>query len=400
MCRIDLAAQDPDFFEKRVRPLLATQCYSCHGTDQQFAALRLDGRDRILAGGRSGPAAIPGIPDQSLLIKAVRHQGLKMPLGSKLKPDEIGALEKWVREGLPWPEEKTPSVAAGGASNFYQKAMREHWAFQPVAKLRPPDAWGHGSPANPIDRFIAAKLRQSKLQPTPQAEKRVLARRVAYVLTGLPPSREDLQGFLKDGSPAAYESFVDRLLAAPQFGERWARHWMDLMRFAETYGYEWNFEINGAWQYRDYLIRALNSDLPYNDLIREHIAGDLMDKPRTRANGTLNESSLGTASFRLGEMGHDDCIEFRELRTDVVDNQIDTLTKAFQGLTVSCARCHDHKIDPILRKTIRCMESSTARPVTRTLNVEIRTRHAARSFWVEIQHSPGNGIAAAGNSRP
>ncbi len=379
-------AQELDFFEKRVRPLLSTQCYSCHGPDKQFSALRLDARDRILAGGRSGPAAVPGMPDQSLLIKAVRHQGLKMPLGSKLKPDEIAALEKWVEEGLPWPEEKSKAEVAGGVAKFYEKAMREHWAFQPVGKFSPPNSSGFGAPANPVDRFIAAKLQQSKLQPVPQANKHSLARRLAYVLTGLPPSRSDLSAFLNDKSPRAYESFVDKLLAAPQFGERWARHWMDLMRFAETYGYEWNFEINGAWRYRDYLIRAFNADLPYNDLIREHIAGDLMDKPRTRDNGSLNESSLGTASFRLGEMGHDDCIEFRELRTDVVDNQIDTFTKAFQGLTVACARCHDHKIDPIPTEDYYALYGilNSSRPTTRTLNVG-DPNEARRSQLLELK---------------
>ncbi|MBC8166141.1 MAG: DUF1549 domain-containing protein, partial [Bryobacteraceae bacterium] len=386
ICRIELSAQDADFFEKRVRPILATQCYSCHGPEKQFSALRVDGRERILAGGRSGPAAIPGMPDESLLIKAVRHQGLKMPLGSKLKPDEIGGLEKWVREGLPWPEENSKAAAGGEASSFYEKAMREHWAFQLPGKIRPPDGTGLPAIANSIDRFIAAKLQPSKLHLNTQADKRVLARRVAYVLTGLPPSRDELLTFLNDQSPGAYESFVDTLLASPHFGERWARHWMDLMRFAETYGYEWNFEINGAWRYRDYLIRAFNNDVPYDQLIREHIAGDLLDKPRTGGKGTLNESALGTASFRLGEMGHDDCIEFRELRTDVVDNQIDTLTKAFQGLTVSCARCHDHKIDPIPTEDYYSLYGilNSSRPVTRTLNIG-DPNEARRSELLELK---------------
>lgn len=410
-CTQFLSAEDSDFFEKRVRPLLATQCYSCHGPEKQFSALRLDSRHHILAGGRSGPAAVPGSPDESLFIKAVRHQGLKMPLGSKLKADEIAALEKWVREGLPWPEEKADKPLVSSGSNFYEKAIREHWAFQPVKAVRPVEIPGSAATANPIDLFISAKLQQNELQLAPEAERRVLARRLAYVLTGLPPARADLLNFLNDRSSSAYESFVDKLLARPQFGERWARHWLDLMRFAETYGYEWNFEINGAWRYRDYLIRAFNSDLRYDQLIREHIAGDLLDRPRTRDNGALNESILGTASFRLGEMGHDDCIEFRELRTDVVDNQIDTLTKAFQGLTVSCARCHDHKIDPIPTEDYYSLYGilNSSRPVTRTLNVgdpnesgrsrllelKSRVRRETASAWLRETASLGRYIQAA-----
>jgi hypothetical protein len=185
------------------------------------------------------------------------------------------------------------------------------------------------------------------LKPSAPADRQTLIRRLAFVLTGLPPSPLEVDLFVRDKNLGAYERLVDRLLASPHFGEHWARKWMDVMRFAETFGNDWNYEIKGAWLYRDYLIRAFNQDVPYDQLIREHLAGDLLEKPRINALEGINESVIGTASLRLGELGHDDCIRFRQIRTDVVDNQIDTVGKAFQGLTIACARCHDHKLDPI-----------------------------------------------------
>jgi hypothetical protein len=391
------AADDFEFFEKRIRPVLAKNCYACHAAGKQFGALRLDSRALLLQGGQGGPAAIPGNPDESLLIKAVRHEGRKMPLGGKLSPADVTALEEWVRKGLPWPEEK---VAIDAVPGFYQKLIREHWAFQPV-KARPPPKSG----GNPVDAFIQFRLQQAGLRPAPAAQPRQLARRLANVLTGLPPEQIDWH------AAGAYEAYVDRLLASPQFGEQWARHWMDVVRYAETYGYEWNFEIRGAWRYRDYLIRAFNSDLPYDQFVREQIAGDLLDKPRTRDNGKWNESIIGAAFFRLGEMGHDDCIQFRELRTDVVDNQIDTLTKAFQGLTVSCARCHDHKIDPIPTEDYYALYGilNSSRPVTHTLNMrgpsaasratlialKAQIREELARVWLQETSMLGRQLAAA-----
>jgi hypothetical protein len=345
------AAEDVEFFEKKIRPILATKCYSCHAADKQFGGLRLDGKERILRGGQSGPAAIAGKPEQSLLIKAVQHEGsVKMPVGgAKLSAAEITALQDWVRNGLAWPAETANSAKPGaGDPGFYEKVKREHWAYQPI-------------------RVAAARSVDDFMKPAGSAAApRDLARRVSNALTGLPPNPADLQRFLKSGN---YDEYVDRLLASSHFGERWARHWMDVVRYAETYGYEWNFEIKDAWRYRDYLIRAFNDDLPYDRFVREHIAGDLLEKPRVRDG--FNESVIGTAFYRLGEMGHDDCIQFREIRTDVVDNQIDTLTKAFQGLTVSCARCHDHKIDPIPTEDYYSLYGilNSSRPVTQTLNM-------------------------------
>ncbi|MBL8241794.1 MAG: PSD1 domain-containing protein [Bryobacterales bacterium] len=324
---------DPAFFESRVRPVLAAKCQSCHGAKSQFSDLRLDSREAVLKGGQRGPGP-------EFIREAIRQQGpLKMPPGGKLSPAEIDAIDQWLNAGAPWPN-----------SNTTTKPQAPHWAFQPLTKPAPQS----------IDRF---------LNTTPQpAAKHTLARRAAYVVTGLPPKPEILATFLDDNTPAAWPNYIDQLLASSRYGERWARHWLDLMRYAETYGYEWNYEIHGAWRYRDYLIRAFNRDLPFDQFIREHVAGDLLKNPRV-IDGH-NESALATAFWRFGEMGHDNCNQFPEIRTDVVDNQIDTLTKAFQAVTVSCARCHDHKFDPIPTEDYYALYGiiNSARPIVATLN--------------------------------
>ena len=333
-----------EFFEKEVRPVLNARCFSCHGPQQQFSSLRVDSRDALLKGGNRGPTLIPGDANSSLLAKAVRHDGLKMPPGATLPPEQIAAIEKWITLGAPWPENDSPGAARPKTQGFYERIRKEHWAFQPVRAQAAPEIAGI---THPVDRFLISELRKAGLQPAAQADRRTLIRRLTFTLTGLPPTPLEVDMFVRDESPGAYERLVDRLLASPHFGEHWARHWMDVMRFAETFGNDWNYEIKGAWLYRDYLIRAFNSDIPYDQLIREHLAGDLLEKPRLNAKEGINESILGTSFLRMGELGHDDCIRFRQIRTDVVDNQIDTLGKAFQGLTIACARCHDHKLDPI-----------------------------------------------------
>ena len=334
---------DVEFFETRVRPVLATNCYGCHGPEKQFNSLRLDSREALLRGGKRGPVLVPDRPGESLLIQAVRHQGLQMPLGGRLEESQIAGLEEWIRRGAPWPT--SPTVATG--NDQYERLAREHWAFQPVKKPPFPEVaearWSH----NPVDPFVYRALKEADLSPAEPAERRILIRRLSYVLTGLPPTAAESDRFVADSSPDAYQRLVNDLLASPRFGEHWARHWLDLVRYGETRGYEWNYEIIGAWRYRDYLIRAFNSDVPYDQLVLEHIAGDLLEEPRINQDERINESVIGTAFYRLGEAGHDDCIKFRGIALDVMDNQIDTLTKTFQALTVSCARCHDHKLDPI-----------------------------------------------------
>ncbi len=338
------SAADLQLFENEIRPLLVKRCHACHGADKQFAGLRLDSRAGLLTGGKSGPAVVPGDPAGSPLLKAVRGETLRMPLDGELSANEIASLEAWVQKGAPW----TPqTVAPGGGEDHYSELLRDHWAFQPVAHPAPPDVADASWSENPIDRFLLARLQEEGLKPAPEASRRVLARRLWYLLTGLPPSAEEIRRFEQDVSPDAYERLVDQLLASPQFGERWARHWLDLVRYAETRGYEWNYEVVGAWRYRDYVVRAFNQDVPYDRFVREHIAGDLLDQPRINEEQQINESAIGTAFYRLGEAGHDDCVKFRGIALDVIDNEIDVLSKTFQGLTVACARCHDHKLDPI-----------------------------------------------------
>ncbi|MEW5974275.1 MAG: PSD1 and planctomycete cytochrome C domain-containing protein [Acidobacteriota bacterium] len=336
-----------EFFERNVRPVLIRNCYSCHSVAQQFGGLRVDSRERLLRGGNSGPAVIPGQADGSLLIRAVKHIGIQMPLGGKLADREIEALVHWVNQGAVWPQSNTEEALGPGDPGFYEKILKDHWAFQPVREPVVPAVANPDWSQQPIDRFILAALERKKLKPSPPPDRVALARRLSFVLTGLPPTPLEVDLFVRDRSASAYERLVDRLLQSPHYGEHQARHWMDVVRFGETFGNDWNYELHGAWIYRDYLIRAFNRDVPYDQLIREHVAGDLLEQPRTNPSLRLNESVIGTAFFRLGEQGHDDCVDFRAVRTDVVDNQIDVLGKAFLGLTVACARCHDHKLDPI-----------------------------------------------------
>ncbi|MBI4909647.1 MAG: DUF1553 domain-containing protein [Acidobacteria bacterium] len=339
-----------ELFEKRVRPVLVRNCQPCHGAANQSSGLRLDSRAAALKGGSKGPALVPGKPEESLLIRAVRHDGLKMPVGGKLKDDEIAALEEWVRSGAAWPQ-----------SASRNEANSQHWAFLPVK----------AAAGKPVDPHLIESMAKAGLQMSAAADRRTLIRRLSFVLTGLPPTPGEVDRFVKDAAPDAWSRVVDRLLASPHYGEHWARHWMDVMRFGETHGYEWNYEIHNAWRYRDYLIRAFNMDVPFDHLIREHLAGDLLDRPRVNLREGINESVIGASSFRVGEVGHDDCLTFREIRTDAVDNQIDTITKAFQGLTVACARCHDHKLDPIPAEDYYALYGilNSSRQVTRTVDL-------------------------------
>ena len=357
-----------EFFEKQIRPLLADKCYACHGPEEQLSSLRLDSRAAMLEGGTRGPSLIPGKPQESLLFRAVLHQELKMPLGTKLPESQVADLERWILMGAPWPDAEP--AAKEDEADFYERISQEHWAYQPMRDSSAPSVERPDWSRNATDRFVLSKLKEAGLEPASRADPRTLARRLSFSLIGLPPDPEAVDELVADPSTAAYEAFVDRLLSSSQFGEHWARHWMDVVRFGETYGYEWNYEVLGAWRYRDYLIRAFNQDLPFDRFIREHIAGDLLPSPRVNQEEGIVESLIGAAFFRFGEMGHDDCVKFREIRTDVVDNQIDTLTRGFQGLTVACARCHDHKLDPIPTEDYYALYGilTSSRQVTRTLD--------------------------------
>ena len=343
------AGDDPssvEFFESKVRPLLVNRCQSCHGGGKAKGGLRLESRDEALKGGETGPAVVPGKPGESLMVEAINYgDTLQMPPKSKLPADEIATLTRWVESGAAWPSGvMTPK--SGAAKPFNLKERAGHWSFLPIQHPPAPEVKNAAWPINDVDRFILAKLEAKGLQPAPEADRRTLIRRITFDLIGLPPRPEEVEAFVGDESSNAYEKLVDRLLASPQYGERWARHWLDLVRFSETSGHEFDYEIPLAYRYRDYVIRAFNADLPYDRFVVEHVAGDILPSPRRDPATGLDESTLATGFFRLHEGVHSP-VDLREDGASKVDNQVDVLGKAFLGLTVACARCHDHKFDPI-----------------------------------------------------
>ena len=338
------------FFESHIRPILIENCYSCHASDtKQEGGLMLDSRSGWEKGGYHGPAIIPGDADNSLLIQAISYTNpdLQMPPKSQLSNQIIDHFQRWVHMGAPDP--RIEQTKPNGISIFDIKSRSNFWCYQPVQVTMPPEVQHKERVVNPIDQFILARLEEEGLTPADPADKRTLIRRVTYVLTGLPPTPKEVDRFLADTSEDAYTGVVNRLLDSPHFGERWARHWMDLVRYAETRGHEGDFPIQNVWPYRDYLIRAFNNDIPYNQFVREHIAGDLLGAPRIHPQLGYNESVMGTAFYHLGEATHSpvDILEDEAVR---IDNMIDVTSKTFLGLTVGCARCHDHKFDAISTK--------------------------------------------------
>ncbi|MCY2974601.1 MAG: PSD1 and planctomycete cytochrome C domain-containing protein [Planctomycetota bacterium] len=342
-----------EFFEKSVRPLLVEHCYSCHSVkaEKLQAGLRVDSRAALLKGGESGEALVPGDIDKSLLISSVRYESYEMPPKGKLPAKDIETLERWVEMDAPWPDEKEPEVMGSGdglAPPVFdlEKRKADHWAWQPLQSSQAPEVANKSWPRSELDHFILARLEDAKLTPAPDAEKSALLRRLYFDLVGVPPTLEQSSRFLDDVSPMAMENMVDELLASPQFGERWGRHWLDLVRYAESRGHEFDNDAPNAYQYRDYVIRALNADVPYDQFVTEHIAGDLIEKPRLHPEKGFNESILGTGFWFLGEWVHSP-VDIRKDESDRFDNMIDVMSKAFLGVTVACARCHDHKFDAI-----------------------------------------------------
>ena len=346
------SAADLEFFEKKVRPVLAEHCYECHSakSDELSGALRLDYRGGHLKGGDTGAAIIPGKPEKSRLVTAVSYKDvdLQMPPDSKLPAAQIAALAEWVKRGAPWPKE---AVAQGDTHKNFDLAKRkaEHWCWAPIGNPGEPVVTNSKWAVRRLDSFILASLEKEGLKPAKAADRRTLIRRAYFDLIGLPPSPKEVEAFLKDTSPNAFEKVVDRLLESPHFGERWARHWMDLVRYAESHGHEFDYPIHHAWKYRDYLIRAFNADVPYDQFIHEHIAGDLISKPRRHPTEGFNESVIGTGFWWLGEATHAP-VDVRGDEAGRIDNQLDVMSKSFLGLTVACARCHDHKFDAISTK--------------------------------------------------
>ena len=331
------------FFETKVRPVLANHCYSCHSHEakKNKGGFYLDSRKGIL----DAFLAEPGKPGDSMMIEAVHYENpdYAMPPKGKLPDNVIKDLEKWVEMGMPWPKEAGPA----GAEAFDLEARKaSHWAWKmPELVKTLPKAPGLEDDANVIDRFVEARLAKEGIEPGPQADRATLIRRVTLDLTGLPPTAAEVDAFMKDDSPEAYERLVDRLLSSPRYGEKWARHWLDLVRYAESYGHEFDFTIPHAWKYRDYVIRAMQDDVPYDRFVREHVAGDLIE-PRVHEETKVNEAIKATGWWYMHEQTHAPT-DVRTHESDRIDNQIDALSKTFMGVTVACARCHDHKFDAI-----------------------------------------------------
>jgi hypothetical protein len=343
------ASGGADFFENKVRPVLADKCYDCH-TATESGGLRVDSRENLLKGGKSGPALTPGDPDKSLLIQAVKQTGdLKMPKGGKLKPQELEALIDWVKMGAPWPETATTAPVHNSTHYVIAPEQRAFWSFRPLRDPAVPAVKEKAWARTDIDRFVLAKLEANGLKPVPAADRRALIRRATLDLIGLPPTPEEVDAFVNDKSANAFEKVVDRLLASPQYGERWGRHWLDIVRYAEDdvrgldpkdRGY---MPFRGAYVYRDWAIKAFNDDMPYDVFIKAQLAGDLLDSK-------LREKTIpGTAMLGQGPWWWDQA-EPVQGRADERNERIDMVTRGLLGLTVACARCHDHKYDPISQK--------------------------------------------------
>ena len=398
---VSLAAAPPDgveFFEKEVRPLLADKCYSCHSSKAptRFAGLSFDTSLKSVV--------VPGQPSQSKIVLAVQGKlATPMPPGGRLSAQQIATLVRWVEMGAPWPEPAAPPSAPPQQFDL-AKRKREHWAWQPVHRVAPPAVRDQAWPIEPTDRFLLARLEKEGLPPAPPASRRAWLRRLSFDLTGLPPAPDELAAFESDTRPDAHARQVDRLLDSPRFGEHWARHWMDLVRYAESHGSEGDPDTPHAWRYRDYVIRALNADVPYDQLVREHIAGDLLPRPRRDYKERVNESLLGSANLRMVEHGFQP-VDPWEDRVKWVDNQIDVFAKTFQGLTISCARCHDHKFDAISQKDYYALFGTFAgaRPTQSPVDLpEDLDRHRTRleSLKREIKAATAEGWKRAARELP
>jgi hypothetical protein len=339
------APAQTEYFEQHIRPLLAANCYGCHSAKapKPMGGLMLDSKAGMLKGGASGaPAVVPGKPDESLIVSAVRGSGnLKMPPGRKLDASEIEALVEWIRMGAPDP--RTESGTAAAAPYDWEKA-KQHWAFRSVSDPAPPKVAAPEWSRTAIDRFIKAKLDSEKLVPQPRASRLALIRRATYDLTGLPPTPEEVDAFLKDVGPRAFDKVVDRLLASPQYGEKWGRHWLDVVRYADTSGDNADFPVPSMYRYRNWVIGAFNRDEPYDQFLRDQIAGDLL--AAREWNGNLEDyqqKEIATGYLANARRFGSRAAEFHL----TIDDTIDNLGKGVLGLAIGCARCHDHKFDPI-----------------------------------------------------
>ena len=335
-----------DFFEKRVRPVLIEKCYECHSEGKKTkGGLALDSREALLHGGDSGVVLVASEPDKSKLIEAVRYKNrdLQMPPKGALSAQQIADLEAWVKMGAPDPREKIVAAAPSKPHGMSLQDGRKFWSLVPLTSPTQPVARNTAWVKTPVDSFILAELERNGLQPAPPTDKRTLIRRATFDLTGLPPTPEEVEAFVADHSPNALDKVIERLLASPQYGERWGRHWLDVARYADSNGMDENIAYGHAWRYRDYVVRAFNDDKPYDQFLIEQLAGDLLPagEQKSREDCLAATGFLALGGKVLAEP------DKRKLEMDIIDEQLDTLGKAFLGMTFGCARCHDHKFDPV-----------------------------------------------------
>lgn len=415
------AVEADEFFASKVEPLLKQHCFECHSHGQAIeGGLALDSKSGWLKGGASGPAIVPGKPEASLLITAISHaeKDLKMPPDKRLAPAEIAVFTEWVKLGAPDPRVLSPQsgksdLSADDAWDAEFKKRLDWWSLRPMARVEPPQIADPVWSREPIDRFIRAALDEAKLSPAPPAEPSVLLRRLSFVLTGLPPSPDLVREFSQRHDENAYEQLVERLLKSPHFGERFARHWMDVVRYTDTYGYEWDNPAKGSHEYRDYLIRAFNDDVGYDQLVREQIAGDLLPQPRIHPTAQTCESLIGPMFYHLGEHRHGSSLMFNGIHQEMVNNKIDAFSKAFLATTVACARCHDHKLEAVSqhdyyalaavfttpRWTARVVDTPTKneRAIARLKQLRQIIRAELAALWRDVTWSPDELKTAIGD---
>ena len=397
-----IAADESQFFESKIRPVLSEKCYDCHSakSNKIKGGLRLDHIDLILDGGDSGPALILGNPDESLIIEAIRYEDpdFQMPPKGKLKDSEIKNFETWIRNGAIWPNEIVPELSSAENRTAFniEKRRQKHWCWQPITPPSIPVAKSAKN-LHPIDQLIREKLSFAGILHSKPADKRTWLRRVTFDLTGLPPTLTDIENFISDKSDNSYETIVDRLLASPHYGEKWARHWMDLVRYAETCGHEFDYPLENPHEYRDYLIRAFNQDIPYDQLLKEHVAGDLIAIPRIHPEEKFNESIIGTGYWYFHEAVHAPT-DSKVDNADRMENQLDVFGKTFLGLTIGCARCHDHKFDAISEKDYYSlaafMQGSTRQ------EYPLDEGGARREIAGELSNFAKDAFSSLGNAKP
>jgi len=345
-------------FETHIRPLFISRCIECHGETAQEGNLRLDSRHGWEIGGESGRAIMPGKPETSLLIKAVQYtdKDLQMPPEIALSAEEVSLLAEWVRQGAIDPRLDANAASAQPESNDWAEEFQRRldwWSLNPLANPEPPVVAEEQWSRSPVDRFIHAGLTATGLQPASMAEPEVLLRRLSFVLTGLPATSVQRERFLQQwsvNSTTAYETLVEELLNSPHFGERFARHWMDAVRYTDTYGYEWDVPAKGAFEYRDYLIRAFNGNIGFDTFLREQLAGDLVNPPRVNPELGINESIIGPMFYHLGEHRHGSSLAYNGVHQEMVTNKIDAFSKVFLATTVACAKCHNHKLEAVSQR--------------------------------------------------